>query len=462
MVFNSFAFMFFAMAFFVIFFLLPQRVKPVFILVASYIFYSFSKFNYIWLIFASSLVDFLVGIYLEKSKSSASRKMLLGLSIAVNLGMLGFFKYTNYFLAEAYGLMELFSIQPGYRFLNLILPVGLSFYTFQSMGYSIDVYRGKIKPEKNPLHFFNFVSFFPQLVAGPIESADRLIPQLKSKMSFSVSNFSQGSLLFIQGLAKKVLIADYLAQYVEKMYGAHHEVSSLNLILATYFFAFQILMDFSGYTDMAMGLAKILGVDLRENFRRPYLAASVKEFWRRWHISLTRWFREYLYIPLGGRDKYWRNVAIVFLLSGFWHGANFTFIFWGALNCSFFFLESKMDFLGRSKWPKALQIFVTFNLICLTWIFFRSANVGQGMSILSNIFTKGMEGHLALSSVFASADLIMLLVTSSIFVFRSFSEEFKLKPLTLNDPIVLGSLSIQLTLLIIFFSNEKPFLYFQF
>ena len=345
MLFHSWLFApFLLIVIFVYFSLSNTRLWMAWLLVASYVFYAAWNPYYLLLIVYSTALDYFAVILMDRSKTQAARRMWLWLSLANNLALLGFFKYADFFINNINRLLSLFgatfqlsgaeSMMPfGWEY---VLPVGISFFTFQSMSYTIDFYRGMIPREKSFIRFATFVAFFPQLVAGPIERSSRLLPQFYEFPTVRMQNFTDGGSLFLIGLFKKVALANYLAGYVERVYSTPEEFAAPALWLATFCFAWQIYFDFSGYTDMARGVALALGFRLMQNFNRPYLASSVADFWARWHISLSTWFRDYVYIPLGGnrfgRAKLFRNMAIVFVVSGFWHGAAWTFVIWGALH----------------------------------------------------------------------------------------------------------------------------------
>ncbi|MFN3917699.1 MAG: MBOAT family O-acyltransferase [Flavobacteriales bacterium] len=406
MIFNSLEFaVFLAIAFVLYWFVFNKKNKSqnILILVLSYIFYGWWDWRFLSLIAFSSLVDYLVGVQLEKNERKKNRKILLAISLTANLGLLGVFKYFNFFsnsLAEAFSNI---GIQLDVLTLSVVLPVGISFYTFQTLSYSIDTYRGNIKPAKNIIDFFAYVSFFPQLVAGPIERATNLLPQFQKPRSFSYENGSMGMRLILWGLFKKIVIADNCAIYVDDIFIHYKALSSLELIWGSVLFAFQIYGDFSGYSDIAIGTAKLFGFELMTNFKTPYFSRDIAEFWRKWHISLSTWFRDYLYIPLGGSQvsvvKKIRNTFIIFLVSGFWHGANWTFLVWGLLNAIYFIPllltnrnRKNLDSPAENKiFPSFLEFFSiasTFMLTCIAWIFFRSSSLTEAITYLEAIFTK--------------------------------------------------------------------------
>jgi D-alanyl-lipoteichoic acid acyltransferase DltB (MBOAT superfamily) len=341
MSFNSIDFAIFLPIVFVLYWFVMNRriwLQNGLLLIASYIFYGWWDWRFLTLIIFSTIVDFWVGIGLEKENKSRKRKILLWISILVNIGFLGFFKYYNFFLENFISAFSFFGAEFSIRSLNIILPVGISFYTFQTLSYTIDVYKRRVKPTHDFVAFSTYVSFFPQLVAGPIERASNLLPQFYSSRKFVYQEATDGLRQILWGLFKKVVIADNCAPYVNQIFSNPSDFSGSTLILGAFFFAFQIYGDFSGYSDIAIGTSRLFGFNLMQNFNFPYFSRDIAEFWRRWHISLSTWFRDYVYIPLGGSrvsvSKSIRNTFIIFIISGFWHGANWTFIFWGLLNAT--------------------------------------------------------------------------------------------------------------------------------
>ena len=339
MLFNSFTFVIFLPTVFLLYWFVFNKnlkLQNFFLLIVSYIFYGWWDWRFLSLIFISSMVDYIVGLSIYKTDDSSKRKRLLLISMFVNLGFLGFFKYYNFFADSLIDLFSNFSISLHPRTLNIILPVGISFYTFQTMSYTLDIYRKKMEPTNDIIAFFAFVSFFPQLVAGPIERAKNLLPQFMKKRKFDYETATDGLRQILWGLLKKIIIADSCAHVVDYIFANYQFYNGSVLLMGVIFFAFQIYGDFSGYSDIAIGSAKLFGFDLMRNFAYPYFSRNIAEFWRRWHISLSTWFRDYVYIPLGGsyvnKWKRIRNIIITFTVSGFWHGANWTFIFWGFLN----------------------------------------------------------------------------------------------------------------------------------
>jgi len=377
------------------------RLQNFFLLVVSYVFYGWWDWKFLSLIVFSSFVDYYVGIALEKDYSQKKRKFLLLISLIVNLGLLGVFKYYNFFIDNLHSAFTLFGSELNLSTINIILPVGISFYTFQTLSYSIDVYRRKLKHSDDLIAFFAYVAFFPQLVAGPIERATNLLPQFFKSRKFDYDKAKDGMRQILWGLFKKIVIADNCAVYADQMFNNPDQFQGITLVLGAVYFAVQIYCDFSGYSDIAIGTAKLFNFDLMINFRYPYFSRDIAEFWRRWHISLSTWFRDYLYIPLGGSKgsklSQIRNVFIIFLVSGFWHGANWTFLAWGFLNALYFL---PLMLIGKNRtylnnvsegkffpYPKeALQILLTFSLSTFAWIFFRAKDISSAFYYIGSIF----------------------------------------------------------------------------
>ena len=389
MLFNSLDFAIFLPIVFLLYWFVAQknlRLQNSVIVVASYIFYGWWDWRFLSLITFSTVVDYLVGKKLGTEDKQLKRKVLLCTSIIVNVGLLGFFKYYNFFLENFIDAFSLFGMQINANSLNIILPVGISFYTFQTLSYTIDVYKKKLEPTKDFIAFSAFVCFFPQLVAGPIERATNLLPQFYKKRTFEYHKAVDGMRQILWGLFKKVVIADNCAEFANQIFNNSADMNGSTLVLGAIFFTFQIYGDFSGYSDIAIGTSRLFGFDLKQNFATPYFSRDIAEFWRRWHISLSTWFRDYLYIPLGGsRGGTWmkvRNTFAIFLVSGFWHGANWTFIIWGALNAIYFLplllTNNNRKNLGVVAEGKLLPSFrelfamlITFILTVFAWIFFR-------------------------------------------------------------------------------------------
>ncbi|MEM6342870.1 MAG: MBOAT family O-acyltransferase [Bacteroidota bacterium] len=384
-----------------LYFLIPHKFRWALMLAASYYFYACWKLEYLSLIVISTIIDYFAARQIAASDNKGSKKAFLLLSLASNLGILFFFKYFNFFSTSAQAAFDQFNIFVDVPTFDYLLPVGISFYTFQTLSYTIDVYKGNQQPEKHFGIFALFVSFFPQLVAGPIERSTHLLPQFHQRQAFDFGRLTNGLKLILWGLFKKVIIGDSLSIFVDSVYSTPASHDSLSLLLASICFAFQIYADFSGYTDIARGSAQVIGFDLMENFKQPYTAKSISEFWRRWHISLSTWFRDYVYIPLGGnRTVKWRwyyNLFVTFTVSGLWHGANWTFVLWGALH-GFYLIFAIITEDSRNRLKKSLgisrnetvhklvQVLSVFVLVLIGWVFFRAENISDAFYILGQIF----------------------------------------------------------------------------
>jgi len=482
MLFNSWQFLIFFPTVVILFFALPGRYRQALLLLASYYFYMCWKAEYLFLILVSTLIDYTAGILMGKTERLARRRLYLILSLLTNLGLLFTFKYFNFFNDSFRLLFRHFNLIYHVPALKVLLPVGISFYTFQTLSYTIDVYRGKKEPERNLAVFALYVAFFPQLVAGPIERSTRLLPQFYEKMEFDYERVKNGLLLMAWGFFKKVVIADRLAIYVNQVYGSPGDFSGPVLLLATYFFAFQIYCDFSGYSDIAIGAAQVMGYRLMLNFNRPYFSKSISEFWKRWHISLSSWFRDYLYIPLGGnrvaRWRWYANLFIVFLVSGLWHGANWTFVVWGGLHGSYLLISIWTDGfrafvrrkIGLEKHPalkKAIRVAVTFHLVLFSWIFFRAQSLTEALFIIRNIFSNWQWPALMTVPGFGLTEIIF--AVASIFVMESV--HLLQRGTAIRD--LLGRQSTGLRWAVYFllvmaillfgaYDNSRAFIYFQF
>lgn len=405
MFFNSLHFLVFFASVVVLYFAIPSRYRWVLLLAASYYFYGCWRVEYLGLIILSTLVDYFSALEIQKSTTVRRRKTFLIISLSVNLGLLAVFKYFNFFNESFRGLFDAMGVAYSVSTLDLLLPVGISFYTFQTLSYTIDVYRGKKKAEKHLGIFAVYVSFFPQLVAGPIERSDRLMPQFFEYHSFNYERVVSGLRLMLWGFFKKLVIADRVAVVVNNVYENPDSYGAAAVVIATIFFAFQIFCDFSAYSDIAIGSARVMGYELMTNFRQPYFARSVSEFWSRWHISLSTWFRDYLYIPLGGnrvkKYRWYLNLFIVFLISGLWHGANWTFVVWGALHGAYLVFALLTANVRNHIWtnyfkflPKLtrpiLQVGITYFLVLIAWVFFRAESVQSAFHILT-LFPQGIS-----------------------------------------------------------------------
>jgi len=398
MIFNSIIFIFFIVIVYSIYWNINNfrlGVQNFFLLTASYVFYGYWDYRFLSLIFLSTLFDFFFAIQIQKTTKIELKKLFLSLSVIFNIGVLCYFKYMGFFIESLKSTLHYFGYQSNIDFtLNVILPVGISFYTFQTMSYTIDVYRGKLKPTYDFISFAAFVSFFPQLVAGPIERATNLLPQITRKRKFNLKQSLEGFDLIIWGFFKKIVVADSLSPIVDDIFLNYQTLEGFVLFMGAIYFTIQIYCDFSGYSDIAIGLAKLLGINLMVNFNFPYFSSNISDFWKRWHISLSTWFRDYVYIPLGGSRNSLRktliNVTIVFLVSGLWHGANWTFIAWGFFHSILYIvysLYSKSTIsIAPFRVPSWLQTSLLFVLIVFSWIIFRSENIGSAIYFVKRIF----------------------------------------------------------------------------
>lgn len=487
MLFNSLDFAVFLPIVFVLYWFVfkPRKQQNMLLLVASYVFYGSWDPRFLSLIVISSIIDYWVGLKLAREEKAAIRKRLLAISFVANLGMLAFFKYFNFFIEGFTDTFSFFGLSMASSQLNIILPVGISFYTFQTLSYSIDIYRKKFEPTQDVISFFAFVSFFPQLVAGPIERANRLLPQFHHDRSFNQANATSGMRQILWGLFKKVVIADSCGVLVDAIFQDHQQLTGGILILGAVLFAFQIYGDFSGYSDIAIGIARLFGFDLMRNFANPYFSRNVAEFWRRWHISLSTWFRDYLYIPLGGSkgsvSRQLRNVFIIFIISGFWHGANWTFIAWGAIH-ALYFIPTML--IGRNRkylsvvaesraFPSLYelgQMLITFTLVTVAWVFFRSASINDAFSFLNNAlqlhqldsFTTDLLNYGKGYNVFLTFALLIVFIW---FEWLGRSQEHTLEVLKHKPAVLRYSIYLVVWFCILFTGNyhsPQDFIYFQF
>lgn len=479
MLFNSIEFAIFLPLIFVLYwFIFPKNRKAQNLLLmgASYMFYGWWDWRFLGLILFSSILDFFAGKFIESSKRPKLRKAVLSISLVGNLGLLATFKYYDFFILSLQDSLSVLGVAINLRTLNLILPVGISFYTFQTMSYSIDVYRRKMNATKSLVDFMAFVSFFPQLVAGPIERASSLLPQFGRERVFYYSNFSKGAALILWGLFKKIVIADNAAIYVNQIFDNYELYQGITLFIGAFLFAFQIYCDFSGYSDIAIGTALLFGFELMRNFDYPYFSSSISAFWRRWHISLSSWFRDYLYIPLGGSRgsgfKRQRNILLVFIVSGIWHGANWTFFIWGMLHAIYYQLSSiridnrlKRHFMRLpQKGKEMFGILKTFFVVTIAWIFFRAPTISEALDYVRLLFFKGWFFDLHVPTPKAQfAYTIVLLIGFIIFEWCSRNKEFPLE-LSMYSWKVRWSIYYIVFLLIITFGfyGENEFIYFAF
>lgn len=477
MLFNSIDFAIFLPIIFAAYWLVGKKqitIQNLILLVASYVFYGWWDWRFLSLIFISSLADYLIGIQLKSESREPRRKLFLSLSLGLNLGMLGFFKYFNFFVENFVEAFSFFGMSISPTSLHIILPVGISFYTFQTLSYTIDVYRRKLEPTSDVVAFFAYVSFFPQLVAGPIERATNLIPQFTRERNFDYHRAVDGGRQILWGLFKKMVIADNCAMIVNQIFDNYEDHTGSTLLLGGILFAFQIYGDFSGYSDIAIGTSRLFGFDLMKNFAFPYFSRDIAEFWRRWHISLSTWFRDYLYIPLGGsKGGTWmkvRNTFIIFLVSGFWHGANWTFVAWGFLNALYFLPlllgNRNRRYTGDIAEGKilpgareAIQILTTFLITVLAWVFFRAESIGQALDYLSGM---------ASLSLFSVPDLLTLKLGALLSLFIGVewihrTGEYGLQLSNKIPKVINWGIYYGIILMILEFGGEpQEFIYFQF
>jgi alginate O-acetyltransferase complex protein AlgI len=477
MFFNSLTFAVFLPIVFLLYWFVFSKTKSTqnaFLVVVSYYFYSCWDWRFLFLLLFSTLLCYFTGIKIEKSTEERERKIWFWLSIVFNLGFLAIFKYYNFFAFSFSEALNTIGIKSSPLLLDVILPVGISFYTFHGLSYVIDIYYKRIESEKNLVDYALFVSYFPLLVAGPIERATHLLPQVKQKRSFDFEKAKEGIYQIIWGLVKKVVIADTCATYANAIFDNYSSMNSLSLILGAVYFAFQIYGDFSGYSDMALGMSKLFGLDLLRNFNYPYFSRDIAEFWRRWHISLSSWFRDYLYIPLGGsrgnKLKQVRNVFIIFVVSGFWHGANWTFLAWGFIN-AIYFLPSLLLGTNRNNMETAelhwdfnsikvfFSILSTFSITCLAWIFFRANSIEIAFDYIGKIFTNGTFNSQFLQNQRYSYELLLLVFA---FVLVEWNSRYKIEPISGKYSWLKMGLCLLAIVALGTYADYKEFIYFQF
>ncbi len=477
MLFNSLQFVVFLPLVVTLYYLLPYKFRVLFLLAMSYYFYMCWKAEYIILIIGSTLIDYFCAIEIGKSQTTKRKKLFLTISLLTNLGLLFSFKYFNFFNDSFRTLLSHFNIFYNVTTFKLLLPVGISFYTFQTLSYTIDVYRGHLKPEKNLSVFALYVSFFPQLVAGPIERSTNLIPQLRQNININYDNLVSGLKLILWGFFKKLVIADRLAIYVNTVYNneSHHNGSTF--IIATLFFTFQVYCDFSAYSDIAIGSARMMGINLMTNFNRPFFTKSINEFWKRWHISLISWFKDYLYFPLGGnrvkKTRWIINILIVWLVSGLWHGAGWTFVMWGFLSGMFIILSIWLKPLRVKFWQYTklnkesrihhiIQVLFTFFLFYVVQFFFRANNINDAFSILNKVITSLGPIFTGNPTTFALSWMSIVLLLAIEFMEEYYPEQVKL----FSHPSIVVRYASYATLVILILSigvfDSSQFIYFQF
>lgn len=486
MLFNSIDFAIFLPVVFILYWFVTKnnlKAQNFLIVAASYLFYGWWDWRFLSLILFSTIVDYSIGRMLKVENTQKKRKILLWISILVNLGFLGFFKYYNFFLDNFITAFTFFGNNIKANSLNIILPVGISFYTFQTLSYTIDVYKRNLEPTKDFIAFSAFVSFFPQLVAGPIERATHLLPQFYKKRVFNYLHAVDGMKQILWGLFKKVVIADNCAEIANIIFNNSDDMNGSTLVLGAIFFTFQIYCDFSGYSDIAIGTSRLFGFDLMKNFAFPYFSRDIAEFWRRWHISLSTWFRDYLYIPLGGSrggtSMKIRNTFIIFIVSGFWHGANWTFIVWGALNAIYFLPllllknnRNHIDTVAKGKYfpslKEAFLMILTFGLTVFAWIFFRANNMEHALSYISGIFSSSLfelpsytaSGRILYRSYFTILSVIIFVIIEWI----GREGEYAIANLTkVKHQALRWTLYLIIVLAItVLYGSSQDFIYFQF
>ncbi|MXO33457.1 MBOAT family protein [Apibacter sp. B3889] len=479
MFFNSFEYAIFLPIIFIIYWLILNKnlkLQNLFLLISSYFFYSCWDWKFLFLLAFSTILDYISGLKIYNSNTQIKKKIWLIISVSINLGFLGFFKYYNFFIESFADLIQKLGFTAHYSTLNIILPVGISFYTFHGLSYVFDIYNKKIKPSHNWIEYALFVSFFPLLVAGPIERATHLLPQIEKPRKFNYELAVSGLKQILWGLFKKIVIADNCAKAVNLIFNSYESQSGGTLFLGAILFSFQIYGDFSGYSDIALGSGKLLGIKLIKNFNYPYFSRSIAEFWRRWHISLSSWFKDYLYIPLGGSKggtiKRIRNTFIIFLVSGFWHGANWTFILWGGLNALFILPSiifktnrNNMDIVAKGKilpnFKEFFQIVYTFLLASFAWIFFRSESLSQAFSYINKMFN---SIHLPDLSIF-NLSLFPLLLLLILVEWKGRENNYAIEKLFYKSKTCIRwSFYYILIILMLVFGqkNSQEFIYFQF
>ena len=475
MLFNSLIFFVFLAAFLPLYFAMRGRERLVLCLLASYFFYGWWDWRFLTLIASSTILDYYLGMAIGRTDDEGQRKRLLLVSMVVNLGVLAFFKYFNFFTDSFVEMVGTFGWDPGWNTLNIILPVGISFYTFQSMSYTIDIYRRQIPVEPDLLRFATFISFFPQLVAGPIVRASEFLPQFQKDRSFKWDNFISGTAQMAWGFFKKVAIADSLAPFVDQCFAAPDTFSSIHLLIGVIFYSFQIYCDFSGYSDIAIGLARVMGFEFPKNFRTPYFSQNFSEFWTRWHITLSSWLRDYLYISLGGNRRgtlfTYRNLMLTMLLGGLWHGASWVFVFWGFLHGMYLVVQRLTSkpwnrLLNGLRVPKFAQfginVLMVYVLTCFAWIYFRSPDFGIATDIITGI---GSFENMSFSSVINKFVVIKGFLLIAILLCTEIADiRFRFRGEVVARPALRVVGLATLFWLIAFFGtfDSEAFLYFQF
>ena len=480
MLFNSLEFLVFFPIVVALYFALPHRFRWILLLTASYYFYMCWNYNYVVLIFITTLVNYISGIGIYHARKKVFKVLYLTIGLVVSFGILFFYKYFNFFGDSVNTLFDQFNIAYQFPSYHFLLPVGISFFTFQTLSYTIDVYKGRQPVEYHFGKFALYVSFFPQLVAGPIERSTNLLPQFYKKTTIKYENFRDGILLMLWGFIKKVVIADRLSEYVNLVYNNTQDYQGMHFLIATLFFTIQIYCDFSGYSDIARGSAKIMGFELMVNFRMPYLSKSIREFWQRWHISLSTWFRDYFYISIGGNRvskwRYYLNLFLTFLISGLWHGANWTFVVWGALHGFYLVFavwtqnirEKINQVTGLSKYPGILafgQVLLTCGLAIFAWVFFRANSMNDAFYVLNGILHLGPVDNINLFKFPADFGISLVLIVI-LFAVDILEDKFSLTEQYLKPSPAFVKWSVLFVMVFSIFILGKwediDFLYFQF
>jgi len=482
MLFNSLDFAIFLPIVFILYWFVTKenlRLQNILLLVSSYFFYACWDWRFLFLLIFSTSLDYFTGIKIHDAVTKRKKMFWLWLSIGVNLGFLGVFKYYNFFAASFADGLSLLGIKANLGSLQVILPVGISFYTFHGLSYVLDLYKNKIKPERDFINYSVFVSFFPLLVAGPIERATHLLPQIIKKRAFDYSKAVDGLRQILWGLFKKIVIADNCAEYANQIFNNSADMNGSTLVLGALFFTFQVYGDFSGYSDIALGTARLFGIDLLRNFAFPYFSRDIAEFWRRWHISLSSWFKDYLYIPLGGsRGGTWmkiRNTFIIFIVSGFWHGPNWTFIAWGTLNAIYFLPlmltnnnRKNIEIVAQGKlFPninELLSMLFTFSLTVFAWIFFRAENIGHAISYISGIFSPSLFSMPEFTGRSRALTTIILVAIFMLVEWIGREGQYAISHLGVKwkRPIRYAMYYAIIFAILLFGGKEQQFIYFQF
>lgn len=483
MLFNSISFAIFLPIVFILYWFATKgnlKFQNILLLISSWYFYACWDYRFLFLLIFSILLDYYTGIKIYETENRSLKKVWLWLSISVNLGFLGVFKYYNFFASSFADALSLLGIESNLATLEIILPIGISFYTFHGLSYVIDLYRNRIKPERSFIDYSVFVSFFPLLVAGPIERATHLLPQIIKKREFNYSQAVDGLQQILWGLFKKIVIADNCAKYANTIFNNSADYSGSMLVIGALFFTFQIYCDFSGYSDIALGTARLFGINLLRNFAFPYFSRDIAEFWRRWHISLSSWFRDYLYIPLGGSKggtfMKIRNTFIIFLVSGFWHGANWTFIVWGLLNAIYIMPSiifntnrNNLDIVAKGKYlptiKEFLSIGITFSLTVFAWIFFRANDLEHAFSIITEIFSRSL---LVVPQFIGIGSVVSIVFLTGIFLIIEWLGREQQYALQIVSNVkkrylrVICYYAVIISILMYGNFNENQFIYFQF